>query len=272
MFKKITVLLILFVMVTIPAFSKGIEVQKDGVGIYIFKIPLDEYGGKIKPYVADELSYASDIFNNEELNLQLVVNGGFFNVKTGDGISSVIIDCKEKESLFDNLPLLSALHKQGRVEKVLNRCEFRILENKNGALAFDIQNHFTPIPDGYKIKHGLQAGPMILPELQLEEESFIKYKNNKPVNLAADVLKRRERTILGLKKGLLNKEYLYIIIFTKENKAALNEVRDYCLELDLDKAMALDGGASTSINYKNIEIFSANDSQRKVKSFLTIEN
>jgi len=259
-------------MLIIPCYAKEIKMQKIGTGVYIFKIPLDKYANSIKPYVADKLITTSDVFNNKELNFKLVVNGGFFNIKTGDPISTVIIDGARTESIFDNLPLVQALNKQNRIDNVINRCELRILENDNGELVFDIQNHFAPVQQGMKIKHSLQAGPMILPELKLEEEGFIKYKNKKAVNLAADVLKRRERTIVGLKKGLLNKEDLYIIIFTKDNKIALNEARDYCLALGLDKAMAFDGGASTSINYKDIEIYSATDNQRKVKSFLVIEN
>ena len=41
--------------------------------------------------------------------------------------------------------------------------------------------------------------------------------------------------------------------------------------MKFDKAMALDGGASTSINYKNVEIYSSLGSQRRVKSFLVVE-
>ena len=41
--------------------------------------------------------------------------------------------------------------------------------------------------------------------------------------------------------------------------------------MKLDKAMALDGGASTSINYKDIEIYSNTGLQRRVKSFLVVE-
>ena len=36
--------------------------------------------------------------------------------------------------------------------------------------------------------------------------------------------------------------------------------------------MAMDGGASTSINYEDIEISSNDANQRRVKSFLVIEN
>lgn len=274
MFKKITLLAIFLMCAIMPSFAytKDIQVTKDGAGIYVFKIPLKEYEGKIKPYVAEELTTVSDVFNREDLNFKLVVNGGFFDPVTGAPVSNVIIDKKNVQSMFSNLGLVESLDKQGRVEKVLNRCEFRILKDTKNKTKYDIVNHFYIPGIDDTIEHSIQAGPMLLPEFRIEEESFIKYKNNKAINLAADVMKRRERTIIGLKNGPLCQDSLYVIIFTKDNKVSLDEARDYCKKLKLDKAMAMDGGASTSINYEDIEVFSATDGQRRVKSFLVIEN
>ena len=56
------------------------------------------------------------------------------------------------------------------------------------------------------------------------------------------------------------------------SKEYRNELRDFMVnELKVDKAMALDGGLSTAINYKNISIGSLGKYQRKVKSFLVVE-
>ena len=41
--------------------------------------------------------------------------------------------------------------------------------------------------------------------------------------------------------------------------------------LKVKKSMALDGGLSTAVNYKNISIGSLGKYQRKVKSFLVVE-
>ena len=41
--------------------------------------------------------------------------------------------------------------------------------------------------------------------------------------------------------------------------------------MKFDKAMALDGGASTSVNYRDVEIYSNTGLQRRVKSFLIVE-
>ena len=269
--KKIALIITFLFLSFIPAnaFSSDIQVEKDG-GIYIFKVPLKTYAKKIKPYVADELTTVSDVYKNNP-NFRLVVNGGYFDPKNGAPVSNVIINGKKEEDIFDNLPLVRSLQKADRLELVLNRAELRILEDTKNNLSFDIVNHFYISDNQHTIKHSIQAGPMILPNLRLEEESFVKYNGGRSIQLAGDVLKRRERTIIGLKKGILGFDSLYIIIFTSNNKVTLLEARDYIEKLKLDKALNMDGGASTSINFGDIEIYSNDGEQRRVKSFIVIE-
>ncbi len=271
MIKKIFYLLCLILFFISPSFASDIEVIKDGVGIYIIKVPLDKYQDKIKPYVSDELITSSDLYNNKDLNFKLVINGGYFDTITGLAVSNVVINKKEVQNLYDNTSLIKSLDETKRIQKVLDRSELRIL-SKGKKLVFDIAPHTDKIKEGYELIHSIQGGPMILPDLRMEEESFIAFKDNKSYSLAADVLKRRERTVVGLKEGLFG-DYFYIIIFTKYAKMALNEVRDYCIKLGLTKALNMDGGASTSLNYEGIEVYSSGvDEGRKVKSFIVIEN
>ena len=272
MIKKLILCFIVLITVFSPvcAFDDNIKVEKDGIGIYVFKIPLKTYKNKIRPYVTEELTTTADVYKNNP-DFRLVVNGGYFDPKTVAPASNVLIDGKMVENIFDNLPLVSSLQLSGRLERVLNRSEFRILEDTKNNLSFDIVNHFFIPDENHTVKHSIQAGPMLLPDFRLEEESFVKYDGGRPTQLAGDVLKRRERTIIGLKKGILGYDNLYIIIFTSDNKATLFEVRDYCVKLKLDKAMAMDGGASTSINFGDIQIYSNNGNERRVKSFLIVE-
>ncbi len=271
MIKKIFLLLTFLLFFLSPSFAFGgdIEVIKDG-GIFIFKVPLKVYGNKIKPYVTEDLTTVSDVYKNNK-NFKLVVNGGYFDIKTGAPASNVIIDGVQAENIFDNLPLIQSLQETGRLEKVLNRSELRILENPKNKLSFDIVNHFFIPDENNVIKHSIQAGPMLLPELRLEEESFVRYNGGKSIQLAGDVLKRRERTVIGLKNGLFGNDDLYIIIFTVNNRVTLLEAADYCRKLKLDKALSMDGGASTSINYGDYQIYSNKGAERRVKSFLVVE-
>lgn len=245
--------------------KEKIELKQPDVGIYVFKIDTKKYGHKIKPYVSKNLKTPQRVYDDNCFDF--VVNAGFFDVKNGKSVSYVTIDNKEVSDLEKNIVFLETIKKENRLENVLNRGEFRVLENKRGKLKFEIAKHDAPIQKGYKIKHSLQAGPIMLPSMDLAQEGFVKYDNGVVKFQSADVLKRRERTAIGLKG-----KYLYIILFTKDHRADLNELRDYIKdELKLKSALAFDGGLSTAFNYKNLSVGSIGKYQRRVKSFLIIE-
>lgn len=266
--KKFLVLFIISIFFTFfqPTLAKEkIDVKNPEVGIWVFKINTKKYGEKIKPFVTKRLTTPQKVYDDNCFDL--VVNGGFFDVRTGKSVSYVTIDNKMVEDVESNLKLKEELKAQNRLENVLLRSELRILENKNHKLKFDIALHNAPIQKGYKIKHSLQAGPMLLPTMDLVQEGFVIIENDMVKSQSVDILKRRERTALGLKG-----KYLYIILFTKDHKVDANEMRDYLKEeLKLKKVMALDGGLSTAINHKNISIGSFGKYQRRVKSFLVVE-
>lgn len=241
-----------------------IDFENPQPGIYLFKINTNKYGDKIKPFVTRTLSTPQKVYNDNCFDL--VVNGGFFDVQNGKSVSYVTIDNELISDVEKNTALVNNLKNENRLDNVLLRSEFRILE-KNNKLKFDIAFHNDKIPRGYTLKHSLQAGPMLYPEMDLVKEGFVVYKDDVVKFQGVDILKRRERTMLALKG-----KYLYIILFTKDHKADANEMRDYLENtLKVDKAMALDGGLSTSINYKDVSIGSLGKYQRKVKSFLVIE-
>ena len=265
--KKIISLLILTILFTFcPAFAKDkFEVSNESAGIYVFKIDTKKYGKKIKPYLSKKLTTPQKVYEDECFDF--VVNGGFFDVKNGKSVSYVTIDNKLVANVEENIKLARELEQEDRLDKVLSRSEFRILENKKGKLKFDIARHNDPIQKKYHIKHALQAGPMLYPTMDLVQEGFVVKVDNVIKSQSVDILKRRERTVLGLKG-----KYLYIVLFTKDHKVDANEMRDYMLEtLKVKKSMALDGGLSTAVNYKDISIGSLGKYQRRVKSFLVVE-
>lgn len=265
--KRIVLALIFAMFFTIiPVNAKEkIEVIDKENGIYIFKINTKKYGNKIKPFVAKRLITPQKVYDDNCFDL--VVNGGFFDVRSGKSVSKVIIDNQLVADIETNLPLVENLKQEDRYEKVLSRAEFRILENKKNKLEFDIAYHNAPVKKGYKIKHSLQAGPMLYPTMDLVQEGFVQYENDVVKSQSVDILKRRERTAIGLKG-----KYLYIVLFTKDYKVDAHEMRDYMREeLKLKKIMAFDGGLSTAINSKEITIGSFGRNQRRVKSFLVIE-
>ena len=266
--KKFTILFLSFIFCFFGSNAlakEKIQVIHDTPGIYVFKIDTKKYGDKIKPFVTPNLQMPQKVY--EDNCFDLVVNAGFFDVKTGKSVSYVTIDENQVADVMENQTLIESLKKENRLEQVLQRGELRILE-KSGKLKFDIALHNEPIKDDYSIKHILQSGPILFPNLDLVQEGFVIYDEAGRVKFqSADVLKRRERTGIALKG-----KYLYIVLFTKENKVDINEMADYMKNtLKAKKALAFDGGLSTAVNYKNISIGSVGNRQRRVKSFLVIE-
>ncbi len=260
-------LLFLFCIFSIfPAYSaEKIKINNDEAGVWVFKIDTKKYGSKIKPFVTEKLTTPQKVY--EDNCFDLVVNGGFYDVKNTKSVSYVIIDGVIVADPNLHTDLIESLKKEERLDKVLSRTELRILENKRHKLKFDIAHHTDPIKKGWNIKHSLQAGPMIYPSMDLVNEGFVIYEDGMVKSQSADILKRRERTAVALKG-----KYLYIVIFTKDHKVDAKELKDFIENnLKADKAMAFDGGISTAINCKGVSIGSIGKHQRKVKSFLIIE-
>lgn len=265
--KKIALILFIILQMFLPSFAKEqIKLDNSDYGVWVFKINTKKYGKNIKPYMTKTLTTPKKV--RDKNCFDLVVNGGFFDPKNGKSVSYVTIDKQMVSKVEDNLTLVENLEKENRLEKVLSRAELRILENKKGELIFDIAYHNDEITNNkYVLKHALQAGPMLYPTMDLVKEGFVVYEDGIVKSQSVDILKRRERTAIALKG-----KYLYIFLFTNAHKVDANEMRDYILKkTKANKILALDGGLSTALNYKDVQIGSLGNKQRKVKSFLIIE-
>lgn len=268
MIKKILTLFLLIFAAGAAFGDEGIEQNYNKKHkFHIFKIDTNLLGTRIKPYIIEDgLKTSSEVFKQN--NFEFVVNGGFFDPVTQKSVSYVTVDSKEAGTPFESIEMIENLSKEGRVEKVLNRSELRIYSHVlTNYLKFDICEHFTPVPNNYEIKHVLGGGPMLHPRFNLEAEGFVAYdETGAPVFQSASVLKKKARTVIALKG-----KYLYVVIFTNFSPVTLSEAAQSLKSYRFDKVMALDGGPSTSVNYKDTEIFSSNDKQRAVKSFLIIQ-
>ena len=259
-------LLTVLILLIIPVFgAEKIEMTQPDTGVYVFKINTKKYGDKIKPYMSSNLMTPQKLY--EDKNFDLVVNAGFFDVKNGKTVSYVTLDGKMTGDVEEYRELTKKLKQEKRLNNVLNRAELRILE-KNNKLKFDIAYHNDPIQKGYTLKHAIQGGPEILPKMDLAKEGFVTYnKQGDILSQSVDILKKRERTVVGLKG-----KYFYIVLFSTDYKADATDMEYYLKDkLKLKKAMAFDGGLSTALSTKGFKIGSLGKYQRKVKSFIIIE-
>lgn len=267
---KILKLFITFILIfscITPSFALGdISIDKDN-GIYHITLKGEKIKKKVK-FVASE-----DLITNREAHIKskatLTVNAGFFDPKNGKTISYVVTDRMTSADPMFNASLLANPFFRKNMNTVLNRSEFRVLQCGN-KFQYEIVSHKSAVPFGCSLITSAQGGPLILPELKLEEEGFIvKNSEGKVVRESASVLHKTSRTIIGLK----GTDECHILIITDENPMDLYEVQKLCKDLQLDRAMAFDGGSSTSMNYKNeIEVVSlkGDGAGRMLKSFMLV--
>jgi len=248
------------------AFSDPINIKYEN-GIYHIVLDGNKLCKKIKFVSSDSL--ITNLEAHNKAGAALTINAGFFDPKNQKTISYIVTD---KETTADpmfneNLQMNPVLRQN--MDKITNRTEFRIVDC-DGKYNYEIVPHKTPIDFTCSIETSAQGGPMLLPELRLEEEFFVvKNKDGKVVRESASVLAKTARTIIGLKGN-----DIHLLIITNKNPKTIYEARDLCKELGLERAMAFDGGSSTSLNYKkSIDVVSTSDSGgRMLKSFMVVGN
>jgi len=266
-FLKFCFLIFVFVLCSNTlCYANDISVNYNN-GIYHIVLKGEKIKKKIKFVSSD------DLITNKEAHLrskaELTVNAGFFDPNNSQTISYIVTDRLTTADPIFNKSLLANPFFKKNSSKILNRSEFRILQCGN-KYKYDITSHDAGVEFECAIVTSAQGGPLVYPQLRLEEEAFIvKNADGDIVRESASVLHKTSRTIIGLKGS----DECHILIITDKNPMNMYEVQNLCKELGLDRAMAFDGGSSTSMNYKkNIDVVSikGDGAGRMLKSFMLV--
>ncbi len=226
-------------------------------------------GEKIKRHVkfisSESLITAKEAHNRAKA--KLTVNAGYFDPENQKSISYIVSDRNTVDDPLVNENLLRNPFLMRNLDKIINRTEFRVVECDNRKFHYEIVPHKSSVDFGCNIITSAQGGPLVYPQLRLEEEGFIVKKDGQVIRESCSVLHKTARTIIGLKG-----DDAHILIITDKHPMDMYEVHDYVKNLGLDRAMAFDGGSSTSMNYLNkYSVTSVGDGAgRSVKSFLII--
>lgn len=226
-------------------------------------------GEKIKKHV--KFISSESLITNKEIHqrakAKLTVNAGYFDPENQESISYVVSDRNTVDDPLVNENLLRNPFLMKNLDKILNRTEFRVVECDNRKFHYEIVPHKSSVDFGCNIITSAQGGPLVYPQLRLEEEAFIVKKDGEIIRESCSVLHKTARTIIGLKG-----DDAHILIITDEHPMDMYEVHDYVKSLGWDRAMAFDGGSSTSMNYLDkYEVTSVGDGAgRSVKSFLIV--
>ncbi len=226
-------------------------------------------GEKIKRHVkfisSESLITAKEAHNRAKA--KLTVNAGYFDPENQKSISYIVSDRNTVDDPLVNENLLRNPFLMRNLDKIINRTEFRVVECDNRKFHYEIVPHKSSVDFGCNIITSAQGGPLVYPQLRLEEEGFIVKKDGQVIRESCSVLHKTARTIIGLKG-----DDAHILIITDKHPMDMYEVHDYVKSLGLDRAMAFDGGSSTSMNYLNkYSVTSVGDGAgRSVKSFLIV--
>lgn len=275
---KTIIFLLLLIIISLTSGSK-LEEQKPEIvkfyspekGVYVVDVDVKQCPDCIKPYVSDSLETVEKI--GKKTKSLAAINAGFFdptNTKTTSYVienGQLVADPALNSNFIDNPNLKPYL------PAFLNRSEFRIMDcniNFNNPRCFDIAQH-NETSGSCKIIHSIQAGPELLPELKLEKEAFVVRKDGKIIRQSAGALGKYARSAVGIKQ-----DHVLFVAVSNEKPMTLPELSDLMKKLGAIKAMAFDGGSSTSLYVNDKEKFvltSAKDNAaRRVKSVFLIKN
>ena len=265
-FNNLLIVFLIFIFFSLCAeASSSYKIIQDSPGVYVVEVNTHKTKYQLQPVVVSQLETNLSVY--ERLKPKFVINAGFFDPKNQQTVSYVVmdgytvLDPKNNENLINNKAL------EPYMDKILNRTEFRILEDEKGKYIYDIAPHSADIPSNLKLKHAVQAGPMLYPELRLEDDFFILVRDGKIVSESASSLHKYARTAVGIKD---NKVYFFII--SGEAPMTLEEVSNLTKKWEMEKAMAFDGGGSTSFDSQELHIISEEQGQgRKLKSFIILK-
>ena len=260
------IFIVIFTFVAQTCYASNISISENN-GIYHVVLKGEKIKKKIKFVVSEELITNREAHQNARA--KLTVNAGFFDPKNGKTISYIVSDrIIAADPMFNSSLLLNPFFRKYK-DRVLNRTEFRIMQCGN-KFKYEIAPHDSNVPFECNLVTSAQGGPLVYPELRLEEEGFIiKDNEGNVIRESASVLHKTSRTIIGLKGN----DECHILIITDQNPMDMYEVQKLCKNLNLDRAMAFDGGSSTSLNYKKkIEVVSlkGDGGGRMLKSFMVV--
>ncbi|MDD3593246.1 MAG: phosphodiester glycosidase family protein [Candidatus Gastranaerophilales bacterium] len=265
---KLLIVFVLYLSCAALQANEKICTFSNNNGLYIFSFKLNT-NIEVSPYVSDRLESVDTIA--QKTGAIAVINTGFFDPKNKKSVSYVkqngivLANPKENENLTQNKEL------QPHLEKIFNRVEFRVLKCQE-KLTADITYPSVPVPEKCELVSSTQAGPMLLPEMDLEKEFFVVKKDGKIIRDGASMTARVARSAVAVKD-----DQIFFIVTDKNHPLTIFELRKKLQNLGVQQAMGFDGGGSASLfvkqnNGKDFFYTAENDNiSRNIKSALIVK-
>jgi hypothetical protein len=246
--------------------------------VHILTIPAQSQY-RVVPALSDGVAMLKDFA--DPAGAIAVINGGFFDPENQQSTSHVtlqgkaVADPKQNDRLTQNPDLAPYL------SKIFDRSEFRqyLCEQGGGqAIRYDIALHSDAALADCQLVSALGAGPRLLPELNLQPESFLEVANGAVVRDPIDHDRLSPRSAMGI---LPDGGVVWVMVAQKPGAIdasgmTLQQLADFLKSLGATKALNLDGGGSASLYYKGVTHYGKLDDQgraieRPVKSVLLVK-
>lgn len=228
---------------------KDIEFNTYKNGVYVVNIDSDYFAKNSDIYISKTLETVEDAAQKNKA--KIAINAGFFDPNNQKTTSYILKNNEILENPQNNERLIQSEELKPYLETIFNRAEFRVLScpvdkvlQSGDITRFEIANHNDPLPPQktYSLVYSIQAGPELVPNFDLEDEFFVLKKEGKVVRESASALQKVARSAIGIKK-----DRILLVAISNQCTMTLEELADFMKSLGVEKAMAFDGGSSTSL-------------------------
>lgn len=167
----------------------------------------------------------------------MALNGAFFNRSDGVPASYIVRNGRTVADPHANRALTGNPKLQPYLKQIFDRPEWRVWMTPAGRRVAFEAHHLAPAP-GWKLIHAMQAGPLLLPFLSLQEGAFVRGRDD---GIAST--KRLGRSAIGLR----NDGVTLLVSLPKPPSPGLTilELQTFMASLGVSEAMALDGGEAS---------------------------
>ena len=241
--------------------------------VHTLKIPVHSRF-EVTPALSDTVETPAAIARREGAIAAL--NGGFFDPENQKSTAYIVLNGKQVADPTQNERLMNNPDLTPYLDKILNRSEFRQYQCGDRR-QYDIALHRAAIPTGCELVNALGGGSRLLPAITTQEEGFVAYANG---TISRDALGSRQpnaRTAISITR---DRSILWVMVAQKPNAAAsgmtLQALADFMKTLNVEQAMNLDGGSSSSLYYDGKSVYGKVDEAgnpliRPVKSVFLVK-
>jgi len=228
--------------------------------VHTLKIPVHSRF-EVTPALSDTVETPAAIARREGAIAAL--NGGFFDPENQKSTAYIVLNGKQVADPTQNERLMNNPDLTPYLDKILNRSEFRQYQCGDRR-QYDIALHRAAIPTGCELVNALGGGSRLLPAITTQEEGFVAYANG---TISRDALGSRQpnaRTAISITR---DRSILWVMVAQKPNAAAsgmtLQALADFMKTLNVEQAMNLDGGSSSSLYYDGKSVYGKVDEAGK---------